>query len=43
MEHLEMAFSRVSYHSGPISSRAVSVVGASAVSESDQDLGFSIR
>jgi hypothetical protein len=45
MEHPETDFSWVSHHSGPTSSsRAVSVIGASAVLDSDQeDLGFSPR
>ena len=43
MKHLETDFSWVSQHSGPTSSRAVSVVGVSAVSDSDQDFGSSVR
>jgi hypothetical protein len=43
MKHLETDSSWVSHHSGPTSSRAVSVVGASVVSDSDQDLGLSVR
>jgi len=43
MKHLETDFSWVSHHSGPTSSWAVSVVGVSAVSDSDQDLGLSVR
>ena len=45
MEVSEMDFSWVSHHSGPTtsSSRAVSVIGASAVLDSQQDFGFSTR
>ena len=44
MEHPETDFSWVSHHSGPTSSsRAVSVIGASAVLDSYQDFGFSLR
>jgi hypothetical protein len=43
MKHLEADFLWVSHHSGPASSRTVSVVGVSAVSDSDQDLGSSVR
>jgi len=43
MEHPETDFSWVSHHSGPTSARAVSVIGASAVLDLDQDLGFSLR
>ena len=42
MKHLETDFLWVSHHSGPASSRTVSVVGVSAVSDSDQDLGSSV-
>ena len=44
MEHPETDFSWVSHHSGPTSSsRAVSVIGASAVLFTRRDLGFSPR
>ena len=44
MEHPETDFSWVSHHSGPSSlSRAVSAIGASAVLDFYQDLGFSPR